>query len=278
MIKIFDPNFEMQGEEMNLKILKNTFTKNELLTGDFGLEREGLRVTEDGKLARTKHPAIFGNKLKNPYITTDFSESQVEVVTPAYDTVQKTYAVLEGLCDIVNNEIGNEFFWPQSMPCDIPEDEDIPIAIYEDEPQAEECMAYRQGLIDRYGGKKQLISGIHFNFSFTENFIDKLHQASAPEMSHKDFKDSVYLKLVRNYLRYRWLIIYLMGCSVGLHKSYIPECVSLLEPVGRDSYLCKTGPSFRNSACGYKNKIALFPSYASVKDYTQDVRTFVDKG
>lgn len=263
---------------MNLDILKNTFTSNELLTGDFGLEREGLRVTEAGKLAMTPHPAIFGNKLKNPYITTDFSESQVEVVTPAYDTVPKTYAVLEGLCDIVNNEIGDEYFWPQSMPCDIPEDQDIPIAVYEGEKDAEAAMAYRKGLIERYGGKKQLISGIHFNFSFTERFIDKLHDAVAPEKPRKDFKDGVYLKLVRNYLRYRWLVIYLLGCSSALHKSYIPECVSQMEPVGNESYVLKTGASFRNSICGYKNKIALFPSYRTVKEYTADVRNFVDKG
>ncbi|MBS6341709.1 MAG: bifunctional glutamate--cysteine ligase GshA/glutathione synthetase GshB, partial [Eubacterium limosum] len=263
---------------MNLDILKNTFTSNELLTGDFGLEREGLRVTAAGKLAMTPHPAIFGNKLKNPYITTDFSESQVEVVTPAYDTVPKTYAVLEGLCDIVNNEIGDEYFWPQSMPCDIPEDGDIPIAVYEGEKDAEAAMAYRKGLIERYGGKKQLISGIHFNFSFTERFIDKLHAAVAPEKPRKDFKDGVYLKLVRNYLRYRWLVVYLLGCSSALHKSYIPECVSQMEPVGDDSYVLKTGPSFRNSICGYKNKIALFPSYRTVREYTADVQNFVDKG
>ncbi|MEG0379548.1 MAG: bifunctional glutamate--cysteine ligase GshA/glutathione synthetase GshB, partial [Eubacterium sp.] len=180
---------------MNLDILKATFTSNELLTGDFGLEREGLRVTGDGKLALTPHPEIFGNKLKNPYITTDFSESQVEVVTPAYETVHRVYKVLEGLCDIVNNEIGEEYFWPQSMPCDIPDDKDIPIAVYEGEKDADRAMAYRKGLIERYGGKKQLISGIHFNFSFTEGFIDKLHEATSPEMDRKTFKDGVYLKL-----------------------------------------------------------------------------------
>lgn len=263
---------------MNLDILKATFTSHELLTGDFGLEREGLRVTENGKLARTLHPKIFGNKLKNPYITTDFSESQVEVVTPIYDTVHRVYKVLEGLCDIINNEIEGEYFWPQSMPCDIPEDADIPIAVYEGEKDADAAMAYRKGLIERYGGKKQLISGIHFNFSFTEGFIDKLHAATQPEMDRKAFKDGVYLKLVRNYLRYRWLIIYLLGCSSALHKSYIPECVSQMEPVGKESYVLKTGSSFRNSVCGYKNKVALFPSYTSVQEYTKDVRTFVEHG
>lgn len=263
---------------MNLKLLKNTFTKNELKTGDFGLEREGLRIDPTGRLAMTPHPAIFGNKLTNPYITTDFSESQVEVVTPAYDTVEKTYAVLKGLCDIVQCETGEEYFWPQSMPCRLPDDADIPIAVYEGEASAQAAMAYRRGLIERYGGKKQMICGIHFNFSFSEHFIHKLHQKTRPELPYKDYKDSLYLKLVRNYLRYRWLVIYLTGCSNAMHASYIPECVSQMTPAGRDGYVLKDGISFRNSACGYKNKTPLFPDYTSVQSYTADVRRFVREG
>ena len=262
---------------MNIEVLKNSFTKDELLRGVFGLEREGLRVTGDGKLALTPHPEIFGNKLKNPYITTDFSESQVEVVTPAYDSVHRTYQVLNGLCDIVNNEIGEEYFWPQSMPCDIPEDEEIPIARYEGEA-GEASMAYRRGLVERYGGKKQLISGIHCNFSFTEHFIKKLHQATRPEMSYKNFKDQMYLKMVRNYLRYRFMIIYLMGCTPALHDTYIPGCLCWLDSVGEGSYLTHEGVSIRNSSCGYKNKEPLFPSYDSIKAFTSDVRRFVAEG
>ncbi|MDO4288441.1 MAG: bifunctional glutamate--cysteine ligase GshA/glutathione synthetase GshB [Eubacterium sp.] len=262
---------------MNIEILKKTFTKAELLTGEFGLEREGLRITADGKLALTPHPEIFGDKLKNVYITTDFSESQVEVVTPAYASVPRTHKVLEGLCDIVNNEIGDEYFWPQSMPCDIPDDKDIPIARYEGEA-GKASMAYRRGLVERYGGKKQLISGIHCNFSFTERFIKKLHQAARPEMSFKDFKDQMYLKMVRNYLRCRFMIIYLMGCTPALHKSYIPNCVQWLEDVGNDSYVSVDGVSIRNSSCGYKNKEPLFPRYDSIAHFTEDVRRFVAEG
>ena len=58
---------------------------NDLLKGNvwldalFGLEKESIRVDKSGKLAQTPHPTIFGNKLKHPYITTDFSESQIEM-------------------------------------------------------------------------------------------------------------------------------------------------------------------------------------------------------
>ena len=90
---------------MKLQDVHQHFSGSELLGGSFGIEREGLRVTENGRLAQTDHPEIFGSKLDNPYITTDFSESQIEVVTPPYDSLPRTYAVLEGLCDIVNNEI-----------------------------------------------------------------------------------------------------------------------------------------------------------------------------
>lgn len=264
-------------KNVNLEILKHTFTPNELKTGDFGLEREGLRVDALGNLAQTPHPEIFGDKLKNPYIATDFSESQVEVVTPAYDTVEKTYAVLEGLCDIVNNEIGSEYFWPQSMPCNIPDDADIPIAQYAGE-EGQKAMAYRKGLVERYGGKKQLISGIHFNFSFTENFIRKLHQAVDPTIDYKAYKNRVYLKLTRNYLRFRWLVIYLTGASNVMHKTYVSNCNKPLTQVDQDSYILTDGISIRNSSCGYKNKKPLFPRYDTVEHFTEDVRSFVKNG
>ena len=80
-------------------------TPESILTAGFGVEREGLRVTPQGRLALTPHPPIFGDKLKNPYITTDFSESQIELVTPAFYSVDETYDFLEAPTDIVIGEI-----------------------------------------------------------------------------------------------------------------------------------------------------------------------------
>ena len=42
-----------------LKTIKNLFTKQELLKGNFGVEREGLRVDLKGKLSQKPHPTVF---------------------------------------------------------------------------------------------------------------------------------------------------------------------------------------------------------------------------
>ena len=76
-------------------------------------------------------------------------------------------------------------------------------------------MNYRQALLEKYGGKKQLISGIHYNFSFNESLVQKLYEANRHKLDYRLFKDQIYLKVVRNYIRYRWLLIYLFRGITG---------------------------------------------------------------
>ncbi|MGL4606949.1 MAG: bifunctional glutamate--cysteine ligase GshA/glutathione synthetase GshB, partial [Eubacteriaceae bacterium] len=233
-----------------------------------------------GELAQTPHPEIFGDKLENPYITTDFSESQVEIVTPVFHTVKETYEFLEGLTDIVIMEAQakDELYWPQSMPCDAPEDDKIPIACYQGE-KGKKARAYREKLMEKYGGKRQLISGIHYNFSFSEVFMTTLWEEGNSLLSLKDYKDVLYLKVLRNYLRFRWLIIYLMGCTPGLHGSYLEECLCEMEKINEETYLSKDGISFRNGSCsGYKNTVELYPNYCSMEEFLESIREFIDRG
>ncbi len=262
-----------------IEILK-TMTPENILTAGFGLEREALRITQQGKLAMTPHPLIFGDKLENPYITTDFSESQVELVTPVFSSVDETYDFLETLTDIVIGEIGenNELLWPYSMPCDVPDDDQIPIASYQGE-EGEKAKKYREILMVKYGGKRQLISGIHYNFSFSEELLTTIWKALDSQETYQEFKDRIYLKVLRNFLRYRWLIIYLMGCTPGLHNSYIEECLQCMGDCGNDTYLSSGGISARNGNCsGYKNKIDLYPDYRSIPDYIRSINEFVERG
>ena len=49
-----------------------------------GIEKESLRARPDGSLALTRHPAALGSALAHPHITTDFSESQLELITAAH--------------------------------------------------------------------------------------------------------------------------------------------------------------------------------------------------
>ena len=253
--------------------IKNIFTAKELLSGNFGIERESLRVDNEGKLSLRPHPSIFGDKIKNPYITTDFSESQIELITPTFNTIEEVYNFLNGVYDIAALELDNEYLWPQSMPCIIPEEGKIPIATYAKE--GEEARKYRENLLKKYGGKKQLISGIHYNFSFNEDFIKKLYNTTDKSMEYRFFKDSIYLKIARNYLRYRWLLIYLLGGTAVLHGSYSKECVDKLDKIAEDSYSNEGAVSYRNSECGYKNIVDLYPNYSSVEEYVKSVQEFI---
>ena len=260
-----------------LKTIKNLFTKQELLKGNFGVEREGLRVDFKGKLSQKPHPTVFGYKMCNPYITTDFSESQLELITPVFSTTEETYKFLNALYEIVAMELEDEYLWPQSMPAIIPEDKDIPIAEFCGCEEGKVAREYREELFLKYGGKKQLISGIHYNFSFNENIIKKLYENSDKLKDYKTFKDNLYLKVTRNYLRYRWLLIYLLGCTGVVHESYQEDCVKQLEEISKDSFSNEGALSYRNSECGYKNKIDLFPKYNSVKDYVGSINKFIDE-
>ena len=262
---------------MNLKNLSK-FSANEILAGSFGIEWESLRAKGDGQLSLTPHPAVFGDKLTNPYVTTDFSESQIEIITPAFPTIDEAFGTFSLLSDLVNAALpDDEYLWFQSIPCILPYWDQIPIAKYSEE--GEEFQKYREDLAKKYGVKKQMISGVHFNFSFSDEFLNKLYSLDNRNLTFKDFKNDVYLKITRNYLRYCWLIIYLTGCSIGSHKSFSHDCIHLMDAQDDfGSYYSTKGPSFRNASCGYKNLIDLHPSYDSVGEFVGDVSGFIQNG
>ena len=117
-----------------MKQLDFNFLKgNKWLEGLFGLEKENIRVDRAGNLTLTPHPEVFGNKLKHPYITTDFSESQVEMITPPLADIRQTIGFLDAIHDIVSLELKEEYLWPQSIPPVLPDEQLIPIARFGDD-------------------------------------------------------------------------------------------------------------------------------------------------
>jgi len=115
---------------MLLKINSGQLKGNAWLKGLFGVEKENIRVDKHGMISQTPHPAIFGDKLNHSYITTDFSESQVEMITPPLPSIEQTLGFLETIHDIVSLELEDEYLWPQSIPPILPDEEQIPIANY----------------------------------------------------------------------------------------------------------------------------------------------------
>ena len=262
-----------------LEKIKENIKKEDLINGIFGLERESLRVDSEGKLSIKEHSKGFGNKMKNPFITTDFSESQVELITPTFNSLEKLYEFQSILYDIVALEIENEYLWPQSMPCDIPEDHNIPIAKFcTCKEEGKKAKEYREKLFKKYGGKKQLISGIHYNFSYNEELIKKLYNVLGEKKDYKEFRNSIYLRVARNYLRYRWVLIYLLGGAAVIHESFESDCVEKLKKIYEESFSNDGSVSYRNGDCGYENKVDLFPNYSSVKEYLHSIDMFIEAG
>ena len=260
-----------------LETLKEVFSPEELLKGNYGIEREGLRVNKSGELSNKKHPIVFGNKLNNPYITTDFSESQLELITPVFETTKEVYQFLSTLYDVTALEIEDEYIWPQSMPSIAPVDDEIPLAQFCNDEKGSEANEYREKLLQKYGGKKQLISGIHYNFSFSEEMLDVLYKNSNQKLTYINFKNQIYLKMSRNYLRYNWLLIYLLGGSGAVHETYLQTCDEDLDKIGNEGFSNGQAMSYRNSVCGYTNRQHLFPNYDDVEKYVESINEFIKK-
>lgn len=252
-----------------------------LFAGLFGFEKENIRITREGKLALTPHPKILGNKSKHPFITTDFSESQIEVITPPLPTISEALGFLETLQDLVSVEIdreNDELLWPQSAPPILPENEkDIPLAQYDENHKSQG--EYREFLGQVYGRKRQMLSGIHFNLSFSERTIKFLYDncnGSQKEGNFEQFRETIYFKTARNFLRYRWFLIALLGESPVIHKTYSENCTSHLPACTADSFHLPDTTSVRNNACGYRNKEEFPLNYASLKDYLASLDKLVE--
>lgn len=260
---------------MRFNLFSNLSNK-QIVDANFGIEREGLRVTSDGTLSLTPHPSIFGDKKENPYITTDFSESQLEFVTPVFQNTSDAIDFLDSLYNIAALEIDKEYIWPQSMPAITPDEHDIPIAKFSSNQGKEE--SYRVYLEHKYGGKKQLISGIHINFSLSERLLHSLYNQSKKELSFQDFKQKLYLKLTRNYLRHHWLLVYFLGATNAIHKTFEQQCVDTLNKISNDTYSNEKAISYRNSRCGYQNKEFIKLDYSSVNQYVHSIHSYIEKG
>lgn len=250
----------------------NSLKGNIWLEGLFGLEKENIRIDLEGNLAQTPHPAVFGNKLKHPYITTDFSESQIEMITPPLPEIGQTVGFLETIHDIVSLELKDEYLWPQSIPPILPADQHIPIALYDED--GKEAREYREFLAEKYGPKNQLFSGIHFNFSYSEKLLELLYRKANPSISFDDFKDEVYLKTARQMLRLRWLYVLLFGNSPVVDPSFELQCKMAPYPIESNVIAL----SIRNSCFGYQNFDDLFPDYSSLPKFKASIDQMVKDG
>lgn len=216
-----------------------------------GLERETLRVNEDGTLATTGHPASLGSALTHQWITTDFAEALLEFITPVDGDIDHMLTFMRDVHRYTARNIGDERMWPLSMPCYIENGQDIELAQYGSSNIGRLKTLYRAGLKNRYGALMQTISGVHYNFSLPMAFWD----AKCGETS-KESISAGYFRLIRNYYRFGWVIPYLFGASPAICSSFLQGKESALpfEKTGCGMYYLPYATSLRLSDLGYTNK------------------------
>ena len=244
-----------------------------------GIERETLRVDPQGRLARTPHPAALGSALTHPQITTDYAEALLEFITPAENDIGITLNKLDAIHRYAYAHMGQEMLWSESMPCELPPEEEIDIAWYGTSNIGMLKHVYRRGLALRYGKAMQCIAGIHYNYSLPE----KMWQLFAADQGileerrcgMRDFQSESYIALIRNFRRYSWLLMYLFGASPALSTDFLRGREHNLEKLSDDTLYLPYATSLRMSDLGYQNdaQSGLTPHENSLESY---VRTLMD--
>ena len=238
--------------------LNNSYINRLAQTAEFGIERESLRVTADGKLAQTEHPFVG-----NPHIDRDFCENQVEMIGDVFNTPEALNRQLGELLDKVDAELikNNELLWAFSNPPRFGSENEIPVARFHGSLRGKS--EYRHYLAQKYGKKKMLFSGIHLNLSFT----DKLLKTAFIYGNHSDFaefKNSFYLRLAKRLTQFAWLAVYLTAASPVADAS-----------LGSESNVYS---SIRCSEHGYWNDFTPILDYSDIKSYIRSIARYVVSG
>lgn len=236
-----------------------------LLHGNFGIERETLRIDGQGFLAQTKHPAPG-----DEHIVRDFCENQVEINTSvsssaegALETLAESNSKIERILAGMKPQ---EYLWPFSNPPYIRNENDIPIAQFEGEDAWK--TEYRNYLSDHYGRYKMAFSGIHLNYSFADELLDRAFALSG-ESDFATYKNRVYLDLAIKAVIYGWVLVATTAASPILDSSFVEK-----GKIGEDIFLGLG--SVRCSELGYWNNFSPALDYTDIEAYANSIQSYVD--
>lgn len=238
-----------------------------LLRGNFGLEKESLRVDGTGHFAHTPHPFPGHNN-----IVRDFGENQVEINTGIQPTPAAAIAELDGYNAEVQRTLRDlperEYLWPSSNPPIIINERDIPIAQFEGELASK--TAYREHLALRYGRYKMTFSGIHFNYSFADELLEADFKLSEYD-DFRTYKEQLYIALAERAVAYGWIMTALTAASPVMDMSYVEKGAA-----NRDLFMGFA--TVRCSELGYWNVFAPTFDYTDIVTYADSIEKYVDQG
>ena len=264
-----------------LSTLDSQCKDNPLAGRRLGLEKESLRYDEDGVISQSDHPRALGAAMTHPFITTDYGEALMELVTPAFENSSETLTFLRDLHTYVYQQIGTENLWATSMPCVLAGEDSVRIAEFGSSNLGRMKTIYRRGLGHRYGKTMQVISGVHYNYSYPEHFWKRLQGMRGNQEPLQDFINTQYMGQVRNLQRYGWLLLYLFGASPAVCKSFVGDAPTKLQPLDIVTLFEPNGTSLRMGDIGYRNKkdesASARADYNSVEKYVASLRAAINK-
>ena len=256
--------------------ISNAQAVNALQQCSIGLEKECLRVNTEGKISQTPHPSVLGSALTHPYVTTDYSEALLELITPPCHSVSEALTFLNDTQKFVYHHLDNELLWSSSMPCVVAGETSIPLANYGHSNSGQMKHIYRRGLGYRYGRVMQVIAGVHFNFSFSDEFWSVFQMIEKNTQSSQEFISESYFALLRNLQRFGWVVPYLFGASPAICKSFIHGQETPLEEYNENTFYHPYATSLRMGDIGYQNnkenEKGVVANYNSLNEYVKSLR------
>ena len=247
--------------------IHNEKIRSQLFHGWFGLEKEALRVTGEGRFAHTPHP--FPG---HPHIVRDFCENQTEINTGISATAEEALKELERYTAEVNDMLKKlperEYLWCFSNPPFIEKETDIPIAQFygTEAPKTK----YREYLSERYGRYKMSLCGIHVNYSFGDELLQTAFEIS-DKQDFAAFKNTLYLSLAQKLASFGWIVTVLTAASPIMDSSYVEK-----GKLGGDSFMGMA--SVRCSELGYWNHFVPVFDYSNLDAYVNSIERYVLDG
>ncbi len=248
----------------------DSYIKAHMYEGMTGLELESQRVDQTGHLSHKPHP-FPGDR----FIDRDFGEAQIEISAAAADSTEGAAALIRHELEKLHAKLAEtgELLWPFSNPPIIKDEDDIEIARYSGDQQA--SYDYRVYLAGKYGKYKQAYSGIHYNYSFSDDMLRRGFELSGgstgDDDGYREFKNRFYLDLAERVLEYSWVPVALIAASPVADGSLYDKQLA-----GESMFTgCAT---LRCSDRGYWNPFVPIISYDSIDSYVGSMEAYVEDG
>lgn len=249
--------------------IKNNYIREHILDGQFGLEKESLRVLGNGMFSHTVHPFPDDEN-----IVKDFCENQTEINTSVHNSIEGAVEELKFHNNRIYNKLQSlsekEYLWPYSNPPYIENERDIPVALFDGNYVSKTL--YRDYLSTKYGRYKMTFSGIHVNFSFSEELLRTDFELQKNlNYQYQEYKNHLYLDLAGKLAIYGWILTAVTAASPILDSSFVEKGIY-------DGDVFTGMASVRCSEMGYWNEFAPIFNYENITAYVDSIQRYVDNG